>query len=103
MGFGSGTAWISFAVDPLLFLVDIQPLILCLILPLVVGGAITEPWPAVRVFRSLDVVSCSVLAAVKAGSFEGGFKPEGRMFSSCDDGRSILAPEMRPKKVRVAK
>lgn len=83
---------------------NVQPLILCLKVPLVVGGAIMEPWPAVRVLRSLDVVSCRVaLPPLNAGSFEGGFKPEGRMFSSCDAGRSMLRPETIPNKLRAAK
>jgi hypothetical protein len=74
----------------------------------VVGGAIL-PGPAERVLRSLDVVSWSVRPAASAGSFEGGFRPDGRTFSICECGRSMVAAvavvgdcrEMRQAEARV--
>lgn len=46
---------------------------------------------AVFALRSLEDVSCNVLLLVKAGSLDGGFRPDGRIFSICDTGRSILS------------
>lgn len=48
---------------------------------------------ALRALRSLWLVSPSVLPAldIMAGSLDGGFRPDGRMFSSCDCGRSMMA------------
>ena len=74
-----------------MFSLYVRPLGLCLAgnMPVVVGGGI---WlPAVFALRSLAVVSCSVLPLVKAGSLDGGLRPDGRMFSICDTGRSILS------------
>jgi hypothetical protein len=42
------------------------------------------------VLRSLDVVSWSVLPPASAGNFEGIFKPDGRTFSVCECGRSMV-------------
>lgn len=51
------------------------------------------PCPALLAFRSLELVSCSVLVPASAGSLEGGFKPDGLTFSILDGGRSMLPDE----------
>jgi hypothetical protein len=65
----------------------IRPLTLCLLGTRLPGGGpvmVGPPLAAVRTFKSLWVVSCSVRGALKAGSREGSFRPDGRTFSSCD-------------------
>lgn len=48
------------------------------------------PLPA-RALTSLDVVSWRVVRPEdNAGSLEGGLRPDGRAFSTCDGGRSIV-------------
>jgi hypothetical protein len=50
------------------------------------------PSRALRALMSLWLVSPNVLPALEsiAGSLEGGLSPDGRMFSSCDCGRSMV-------------
>lgn len=53
------------------------------------------PFPA-RALTSLDVVSWRVERPVdRAGSRDGGLRPDGRAFSTCDGGRSILVVAAR--------
>lgn len=48
-----------------------------------------------RALTSLDVVSWRVVRPLaSAGSLDGGLRPEGRAFSTCDGGRSICAGRM---------
>lgn len=49
------------------------------------------PFPA-RELTSLDVVSCNVVRPLdSAGSRDGALMPDGRAFSTCDGGRSMVA------------
>jgi len=67
-----------------------RPGILCLLAPLVVGGGAIEPveWPY-RALSSLGVDSSRGLWMLD-GTRDGGFRPLGRTFSSCDGGRSMI-------------